>query len=115
MLGADDAALQRPAAGPLAAHEGILRQVDLRWWPDPALCPVLAAKDYPDTPPTGGVIRGLDRAGADPAVKIFHTATRHDDSELILEGGCVLGVTALGADLGEARCRGYRETVSQAC
>jgi hypothetical protein len=33
------------------------------------------------------VIRGLDRAGADPAVKIFHTATRHDDSELILEGG----------------------------
>ena len=96
-----------PLPALLTAHEGIRRQVDLRWRSDPALCVVLAAKGYPDKPKTGGVIRGLDRAGPDTAVKVFHAATRRDHSQLIADGGRVLGFTALGADLGEARRRGY--------
>jgi phosphoribosylamine--glycine ligase len=96
-----------PLPALLAAHDGILRQVDLRWRADPAVCVVMAAQGYPDEPHRGGVIRGLDHAGADPAVKIFHAATRRDGGDLIADGGRVLGVTALGADFGQARQRAY--------
>jgi phosphoribosylamine--glycine ligase len=97
-----------PAADPLAALEGIQRQVDLRWRPDPALYLVLAAKDYPDTP-NRRRDPSLDRDGADPAVKVFHAATLPDGSELVVKGGRVFGVTALGADPGETGRRGYAE------
>ena len=96
-----------PLPAMLAAHDGVLRRVDLRWHADAALCVVLAAKGYPDDPERGSTIRGLDRAAADPAVKIFHAATRRDGEELIADGGRVLGVTALGKDYAEARTRAY--------
>jgi phosphoribosylamine--glycine ligase len=91
----------------IAAHDGILKSVDLRWHPETALCVVMAGKGYPDEPQRGGEIRGLDAAGGDPKVKIFHAGTRRDDSRLIADGGRVLGVTALGADLAVARDRAY--------
>ena len=96
-----------PLPALLAAHDGILRQVDLRWRVDPAVCVVMAAQGYPDEPHRGSAIRGLDHAGADPAVKIFHAATRRDGGDLIADGGRVLGVTALGTDFGQARRRAY--------
>jgi phosphoribosylamine--glycine ligase len=96
-----------PLPAMLAAHDGVLRRVDLRWHADPALCVVLAAKGYPDDPERGSMIRGLDRAAADPAVKIFHAATRRHGEDLIADGGRVLGVTALGKDYAEARTRAY--------
>jgi phosphoribosylamine---glycine ligase len=96
-----------PLPALIAAHDGILRQVDLRWHADTALCVVMAAKGYPDAPERGSEIRGLDRAGADPAIKIFHAATRRDGEKLIADGGRVLGVTALGPDLAQARGRAY--------
>jgi phosphoribosylamine---glycine ligase len=96
-----------PLPAMLAARDGILRQVDLRWHAEAALCVVMAAKGYPEEPERGTEIRGLDRAGADPAVKIFHAATRHDGEHLIADGGRVLGVTALAADLIQARDRCY--------
>jgi phosphoribosylamine--glycine ligase len=91
----------------IAAHDGVLRQVDLRWRADPALCVVMAAKGYPDAPQPGGEIRGLAAAAAEPEVKIFHAGTRRDGGRLVASGGRVLGVTALGSGLDEARRRAY--------
>ncbi len=91
----------------IATRDGVLRQVDLRWHADAAICVVMAAKGYPDEPRRGGEIRGLDAAAAEPQVKIFHAGTRRDDGRLVADGGRVLGVTALGGDLGRARERAY--------
>jgi phosphoribosylamine--glycine ligase len=91
----------------IAAHDGVLRQVDLRWHADAALCVVMAAKGYPDAPQPGGEIRGLAAAAAEPEVKIFHAGTRRDGGRLMAAGGRVLGVTAKGSSLLEARRRAY--------
>jgi phosphoribosylamine--glycine ligase len=91
----------------IAAHDGVLKSVDLRWLAETALCVVMAAKGYPDEPQAGGEIRGLDTAVSDPNVKIFHAGTRRDGDRLLAHGGRVLGVTALGGDLGLARDRAY--------
>ena len=91
----------------LAAHDGVLRSVDLRWHAEHALCVVMAARGYPDEPERGSEIRGLDAAGVDPKVKIFHAGTRRDGERLFADGGRVLGVTALGQNLATARDRAY--------
>jgi phosphoribosylamine---glycine ligase len=96
-----------PLPALIAAHDGILRQVDLRWHADAALCVVMAAQGYPEEPLRGSEIGGLDIAAADPATKIFHAATRRDGNRLLADGGRVLGVTALGSDLTQARDRAY--------
>ena len=91
----------------IAARDGILNQVDLRWHDDAALCVVMAAKGYPDDPQRGSEIRGLAAAAADPDVKIFHAGTRRDGDRLLADGGRVLGITAMGRDLAAARERAY--------
>jgi phosphoribosylamine--glycine ligase len=96
-----------PLPALIAAHDGILRQVDLRWREDAAICVVMAARGYPDEPERGSEIRGLAEAAADPAVKIFHAATRREGERLLADGGRVLGVTAQGADLAAARACAY--------
>lgn len=90
----------------IAAHDGVLKSVDLRWHADTALCVVMAGKGYPGEPESVGEIRGVD-AAADPKVKIFHAGTRRLDQRLIADGGRVLGVTALGHDVTDARRRAY--------
>src|SRR5947208_4166691 len=64
-----------PLPALIAARDGVLQSVDLRWHAEHALCVVMAAKGYPDDPERGSEIGGLDRAGGDPKVKIFHAAT----------------------------------------
>jgi phosphoribosylamine--glycine ligase len=96
----------------IAARDGVLRSVDLRWHADHAVCVVMAAKGYPDEPERGSEVRGLETAASDSKVKIFHAATRRDGERLLADGGRVLGVTALGADLTAARDRAYA-TVDQ--
>ena len=96
-----------PLPALIAAHDGVLKSVDLRWHADSAVCVVMAANGYPGEPQRGGEIRGLDLAGGDPKVKIFHAATRRDGERVRADGGRVLGVTALGADLAAARGRAY--------
>jgi phosphoribosylamine--glycine ligase len=90
----------------LATRDGVLRDVDLRWYDEAALCVVMAARGYPDDPLRGTEISGLV-AASDPDVKIFHAGTRRQDGLLIADGGRVLGVTALGTDLAAARARAY--------
>ncbi len=92
----------------IAARDGILGQVDLRWHDEAALCVVMAARGYPDDPLRGSEIRGLDRAASDPEVTIFHAGTRREGERLLADGGRVLGVTARGHDLTAARERAYR-------
>ncbi len=92
----------------LACRDGILREVDLRWYDETALCVVMAARGYPDAPVRGGDINGLDAAASDPDVKIFHAGTKRNDGRLVADGGRVLGITALGRGRDEARARAYR-------
>jgi phosphoribosylamine--glycine ligase len=92
----------------LATRDGILKEVDLRWYDETALCVVMAAKGYPDDPLRGSEIGGLEAAGSEPEVKIFHAGTKRDGGRLLADGGRVLGVTALGGDIGAARERAYR-------
>jgi phosphoribosylamine--glycine ligase len=92
----------------IAARDGVLGEVDLRWYDESALCVVMAAKGYPDNPERGSVIRGLAAAASDPDVKIFHAGTRRGNGRLLADGGRALGVTALGTDLDAARRRAYR-------
>jgi phosphoribosylamine--glycine ligase len=96
-----------PLPALIAARDGVLKSVDLRWHAEHALCVVMAARGYPDAPEHGGAIRGLAAAAADPEVKIFHAGTRFDHGRLVADGGRVLGVTALGQDLAAARTRAY--------
>jgi len=96
-----------PLPALIAARDGVLKSVDLRWHAEHALCVVMAARGYPDEPERGSEIRGLDAAAADPKVKIFHAGTRRDDARLVADGGRVLGITALGEDLAAARARAY--------
>ena len=91
----------------LAARDGVLRDVDLRWYDEAALCVVMAARGYPDDPLRGTAISGLAAAASDPDVKIFHAGTRREGERLIADGGRVLGVTALGDDVAAARARAY--------
>jgi phosphoribosylamine--glycine ligase len=91
----------------IAARDGVLKSVDLRWHADTALCVVMAGNGYPDAAQRGSEIRGLDAASSDAKVKIFHAGTRRDDQRLIADGGRVLGVTALGSDIRSARERAY--------
>ena len=96
-----------PLPALIAAHDGVLKSVDLRWHADSALCVVMAAHGYPGEPQRGSEIHGLDTAASDPEVKIFHAGTRRDNQRLIADGGRVLGVTALGSDIATARDRAY--------
>jgi phosphoribosylamine--glycine ligase len=92
----------------LATRDGVLNRVDLRWYDKSAICVVMAANGYPDDPQRGTEIRGLDKAGAERDVKVFHAGTRREGGRILADGGRVLGVTATGADLAAARARAYR-------
>ncbi|MBC8131585.1 MAG: phosphoribosylamine--glycine ligase, partial [Deltaproteobacteria bacterium] len=97
--------LEGAAAGRLP--EGMLRAT-----PDAAVCVVLAAANYPGTPRAGDVIHGLPHATerAD-GVLAFHAGTRYAgdgaSEQIATGGGRVLGITARGADLDDARSRAY--------
>jgi phosphoribosylamine---glycine ligase len=91
----------------IAARDGVLKSVDLRWHPEHAVCVVMAASGYPDEPLRGSEIRGLAAASADPEVKIFQAGTRREGERLLADGGRVLGVTSLGPDLKGSRERAY--------
>jgi phosphoribosylamine---glycine ligase len=71
------------------------------------VCVVIAAAGYPDAPRAGDVIEGLDAIAPASDVAVFHAGTRREGDALVSAGGRVLGVTALGADLEDARRRAY--------
>jgi phosphoribosylamine--glycine ligase len=91
----------------MAARDGILDSVDLRWSEDAALTVVMAARGYPGAYEKGSEIRGLERAREVPGVQIFHAGTEMRDGRLVATGGRVLNVSATGRDVREAQARAY--------
>jgi phosphoribosylamine--glycine ligase len=79
----------RTAAGTLAGLE-------IAWDPRSAVCVVLAAKGYPGPVEKGALIRGLDALAGWSRGMVFHAATRRTPAGVVVDGGRVLGVTALG-------------------
>jgi phosphoribosylamine--glycine ligase len=92
----------------LAACDGQLQHFDLRWFSDPALTVVMAAKGYPGDYARGTVIEGLDAASAIDGVEIFQAGTRADGETIRANGGRVLNVTATGKTVREAQARAYQ-------
>ena len=92
-----------------AVIDGRLHEVALEWDPRPAVCVILASGGYPAAYPVGKPVTGLDELAvqADPDVFVFHAGTRLADGQTVTSGGRVLGVTALGSDLADARTRAY--------
>ena len=72
-----------------------------------ALSVVLAATGYPGAPVRGSEILGIERAEAMPFVSITHAGTKRKGQQLLADGGRVLNVTGVGADVAEARARAY--------
>ena len=92
----------------IASADGVLDKFHLRWQPQTALTVVMAARGYPGNYEKGTEIRGLDAVAAMKGVKVFHAGTRRaEDGRLLANGGRVLGVSALGEDIAEARKRAY--------
>jgi phosphoribosylamine--glycine ligase len=79
----------------------------LEWDARPAVCVVMASGGYPGTFPKGKVITGLAEAAKLPDVKVFHAGTRREKDLVLTDGGRVLGVTALGDTLTDAKRRAY--------
>ncbi len=89
------------------AAAGRLR-TEPRFSPEAAVCVVMASEGYPGTPRTGDAIDGLERAAVLPGVTVFHAGTELDaGGRFLTAGGRVLGVTATGPDVAEARRRAY--------
>jgi phosphoribosylamine--glycine ligase len=96
----------------LASRDGQLKSFDLRWYPDPALTVVMAAKGYPGDYTRGSVIEGLDDAAKVEGVEIFHAGTKADGPRILANGGRVLNVSAIGKTVREAQARAY-EAISR--
>jgi phosphoribosylamine--glycine ligase len=91
----------------LAAVDGALDKVSVRWRDEAAVCVVMAARGYPGETASGTVIRGLELAEALTDTCVFHAATARQGERIVAAGGRVLGVTALGQTVSEARRRAY--------
>ena len=79
----------------------------LKWDPRPSICVVMASGGYPGNYPKGKFISGLEEAATVPGVKVFHAGTRLQDSLVATDGGRVLGVTAIGETLADAKRLAY--------
>jgi phosphoribosylamine---glycine ligase len=88
---------------------GKLDQIEpLKWNPDPSICVVMASEGYPGDYENGRVISGLDRASAVEGVKVFHAGTTLRGDDVVTDGGRVLGVTATGNSISNAKLRAYQ-------
>ena len=91
----------------VAATNGTLAQIDLRWREGASATIILAAKGYPGAFSKGEVIHGLEAAAALPGVTLFHAGTKDEGGIIRSDGGRVLAVNATGPDLGAALGRAY--------
>ncbi|MHC4488598.1 MAG: phosphoribosylamine--glycine ligase, partial [Planctomycetota bacterium] len=92
----------------LAACDGTLDQISLEWDPRPAVCVVMASGGYPGDYEKGKKITGLEEADGMQDIIVFHAGTKSKDRDIVTNGGRVLGVTALGQTVDDAKARAYR-------
>lgn len=93
-----------------ACIDGTLDQVDLQFEDNAAVCVVLASDGYPVAYEKGLPIIGLDEFKKHEGYYCFHAGTKFDGDQIVTNGGRVLGVTAKGATLKEARANAYKAT-----
>ena len=93
-----------------ACIDGTLDQVDLQFEDNAAVCVVLASDGYPVAYEKGLPITGLDEFKKHEGYYCFHAGTKFDGGQIVTNGGRVLGVTAKGATLKEARANAYKAT-----
>ena len=93
-----------------ACIDGTLDQVDLQFEDNAAVCVVLASDGYPVAYEKGLPITGLDEFKKHEGYYCFHAGTKFDGDQIVTNGGRVLGVTAKGATLKEARANADKAT-----
>lgn len=93
-----------------ACIDGRLDTIDLQFEDNAAVCVVLASEGYPVKYEKGFVIRGLERFEGEDSYFCFHAGTKRSGEDIVTNGGRVLGITAKGKDLKEARENAYKAT-----
>lgn len=93
-----------------ACIDGTLDQVDLQFEDNAAVCVVLASDGYPVSYEKGFVIKGLESFDDKDDYYVFHAGTKKTNDGFVTNGGRVLGVTAKGKDLKDARRKAYEAT-----
>lgn len=90
-----------------ACIDGTLDQVDLQFEDNAAVCVVLASEGYPVKYEKGFAIKGLENFKDREGYYVFHAGTKKAEEGIVTNGGRVLGVTAKGKDLKDARANAY--------
>ncbi|MGC4018997.1 MAG: phosphoribosylamine--glycine ligase [Muricomes sp.] len=90
-----------------ACIDGTLDQIDLQFEDNAAVCVVLASDGYPVKYDTGFAVTGLEQFENRDGYYCFHAGTSFDGKQIVTDGGRVLGITAKGKDLKEARENAY--------
>ena len=90
-----------------ATAHGRLAGAKVDWTDEASVAVVLASRGYPGSIETGVPIEGLDGAEDLPGVAVFHAGTAQAGDSVVTAGGRVLAVSALGADVADARARAY--------
>ncbi|NLJ90293.1 MAG: phosphoribosylamine--glycine ligase [Clostridiales bacterium] len=93
-----------------ACVEGKLSDIQLEFEDNAAVCVILASEGYPLKYDTGYKITGLDKFKGKEESFVFHAGTKDQGGDIVTNGGRVLGVTALGKDLADARDKAYKAT-----
>ncbi len=92
-----------------ATVKGRLGEQTLEWIDDAAVCVVLASGGYPGKFEKGKIVSGIDRADAREGTVVFHAGAQlNRQKQVVTDGGRVLGVTSLGADIKTAIGNAYR-------
>lgn len=93
-----------------ACIDGRLADIDLQFEDNAAVCVVLASEGYPVKYEKGIPITGFENFQGKDGYYCFHAGTKLDNGQIVTNGGRVLGITAKGADLKEARKNAYEAT-----
>ena len=93
-----------------ACIDGRLDEIDLQFEDNAAVCVVLASEGYPVKYEKGFLIHGLEKFEGQDSYFCFHAGTRKTEEGIVTNGGRVLGITAKGKDLKEARKNAYAAT-----
>lgn len=91
-----------------ACVDGTLDKIELKFEDNAAVCVVLASKGYPVQYEKGFEIQGLEAFQGQEDKFVFHAGSKFVNGKIVTNGGRVLGVTALGGNLKEARANAYR-------
>ena len=93
-----------------ACIDGTLDKIDLQFEDNACVCVVLASDGYPVAYEKGKLITGFENFDGKDDYFCFHAGTKLTDEGIVTNGGRVLGITALGKDLREARAKAYEAT-----